>query len=100
MEIMGPLVIILTAVLVMAPGISVAQMHGGTMHGGGQHMMGGQGMSQGGMQNMDMMNQMMGEMHQIGKDSEGFASFCVITDKNSRGGFKTRPYLNQCSTAR
>jgi hypothetical protein len=64
-KIKRPIVIILTGVLVMAPGFSVAQMHGGTMHGEGQHMMGGQGMSQGGMHNRDMMNQMMGEMHQM-----------------------------------
>jgi hypothetical protein len=57
--------IILAAFLLMTPGLSTAQMHGGAMHGESQPMMGGQGMSQGGMQNMDMMNQMMGEMQQM-----------------------------------
>jgi len=55
---MRTIIIILAAFLLMTPGLSTAQMHGGAMHGEGQHMMGGKGMSQCMMQNMDMMNQM------------------------------------------
>jgi len=62
---MRTIIIILAAFLLMTPGLSTAQMHGGAMPGEGQHMMGGKGMSQCGMENMDMMNSMMGEMHQM-----------------------------------
>jgi hypothetical protein len=57
---MRTITLIVMTILIMTPGISVAQMHGG-----GQHMMGGQGMSQCAMGNMDMMNQMTGEMQQM-----------------------------------
>jgi hypothetical protein len=60
---MGLSVFLLIATLVMAPGISGAQMHGGS---GQQHMMGGQGMmGQGMMSNMSMMSNMMGQMQQM-----------------------------------
>jgi hypothetical protein len=62
---MQTIIIILAAFLLMTPGLSTAQMHGGGMHGEGQPMMGGKGMSQCMMQNMDMMNQMMDEMRQM-----------------------------------
>ena len=55
---MRTIILMVMTILIMTPGISVAQMHSGG------HMMGGQGMSQCAMGNMDMMNQMMGEMQQ------------------------------------
>ena len=57
---MRTIIIILAAFLLMTPGLSTAQMHGG-----GGHMIGGKGMSQCMMQNQDMMNQMMNEMQQM-----------------------------------
>jgi hypothetical protein len=54
-------VFILLAVLLMVPGISLAQMQGGMHSAGGQHMMMDPQMNE----NMGMMTNMMGEMHQM-----------------------------------
>jgi hypothetical protein len=63
------ILVILAAILIMSPGITTAQMQGGT---GGQPMMGGQGMMSGQhmmgpgmMRNMEMMSGMMSDMHQM-----------------------------------
>ena len=58
---MGLITFLVIAIMVMAPGILGAQMHGGS---GQQHMMGGQPMmGRGMMQNMGLMHQQQEHKH-------------------------------------